>query len=855
MKSADELQVPTKNVYNAGMNVVLTKRGILSIVASLYDPYGIIAPVVISFKVFFQKLAVAKIGWDEPLPGELQVEWLKLLDILSDDSLFKIQRYYFGGIKLGHFEKFTLHGFCDASDIAYAAVVYIVGIASNQILSSFVTAKTKVAPLVKPSTPVMELYGCVLLSDLVSNVKEALTEEISFSGVVCWSDSLDSLHWIKNEKKTRPRAIQTRVVKIRRQVAAGNWRHCPTKLNPADIASRGMPTQRVVQKEFPSWIVGPEFIVTDSTKWPVDLSLVERAEKKEEDVVSVNCAFEPSTLVVCLHVTDTISERKVQKVKVHKRRMQLDSVISIERFGYLQKLLRVTALVLRFIGNKRRGLRNEALLTGYLKPDELAYAEYAWIKTVQRHLEADSKQLNNTLGLILNEDGVLLCKGRLQKAELTPSQINPILIPGDSYFARLLVQDAHLRTGHGTKKETLVELRSRFWVTKGRNLVHHVLLKCARPCRRLESKAFNSVETPPLPGFRVRQSFPFSTTGVDYLGPLLVRQVFDEHDVNMYKVWIVLYTCAVTRAVHLDVVPNLSASAFLRSLKRFIGRRGVPSLMISDNATCFKNEEVKLNAELIQLRVKWKFIVEAAPWWGGFWERLVQTVKRSLRKILFRSSVTYEELETVVANVEGIVNSRPLTYIYDDDVEEVLTPSHLLLGRRLLSTFDHSFEDGAEVDNAVLTKRMKYLKSLSDHYWKRFKEEYLLELRSQHAQGSDPSRSPVVGEVVVLEGLAKRNSWRLGKIVSLIHGSDNRCRAAVVKTFDGTSSHLTRRPIEKLYPIEIRSEVPVEESDKNNDDIVTSGDIVTSSDDGTSERPRRVAADTGILRRRLANIT
>ena len=188
------------------------------------------------------------------------------MDILSDDSLFKIQRYYFGGLNLAHFEKFTLHGFCDASDIAYAAVVYIIGITSNRILSSFSAAKTKVAPLVKPSTPIMELYGCVLLSHLVANVKEALTEEISISGVVCWSDSLDALHWIKNEKKVRPRAIQSRVMKIRKLVPAANWRHCPTELNPAYVASRGIPTQRAVRKEFPKCIVGPEFIVMDTTK-------------------------------------------------------------------------------------------------------------------------------------------------------------------------------------------------------------------------------------------------------------------------------------------------------------------------------------------------------------------------------------------------------------------------------------------------------------------------------------------------------------------------------------------------------------------------------------------------------------
>ena len=142
-----------------------------------------------------------------------------------------------------------------------------------------------------------------------------------------------------------------------------------------------------------------------------------------------------------------------------------------------------------------------------------------------------------------------------------------------------------------------------------------------------------------LPSYRVQQSFPFANTGLDYAGPLFVHQVYDDQRMEMHKTWVVLYTCAVTRAIHLDLVPDTSASAFIRSLKRFIGRRGVPNLMISDNATCFKNEEVKLNEELLRLHVQWQFIVEASPWWGGFWERLVQTVKRSLRKGLFRSSV------------------------------------------------------------------------------------------------------------------------------------------------------------------------------------------------------------------------
>ena len=332
------------------------------------------------------------------------------------------------------------------------------------------------------------------------------------------------------------------------------------------------------------------------------------------------------------------------------------------------------------------------------------------------------------------------------------------------------------------------------------------------------------------------------------MGPLHVRQVFDAVDPNMHKVEVVLYTCAVTRAVHLDLVPDLLASSFLRSLKRFIGRRGIPNLMISDNATCFKNEEVKLSEELLNMGVKWKFIVEAFPWWGGFWERLVQTVKRSLHKVLFRASVNYEEL---LIEIEGVINSRPITYIYNDEVDDVLTPAHLLLGRRLLSKFDESTYEVHEDDNVVLSKRMQYIKSLSDHYWQRFTNEYLLELRARHSQGQNPARKPDIGEVVVIRGKAKRNLWRLGKIIRFIPSQDGNVRAVVVKVFDGTRIRYIKRPIEKLHPIEVKSACEV-----TSEEIEQSKSIFTEIVKNTSEiRPTRVAADNGIIIRRLLGHT
>ena len=110
------------------------------------------------------------------------------------------------------------------------------------------------------------------------------------------------------------------------------------------------------------------------------------------------------------------------------------------------------------------------------------------------------------------------------------------------------------------------------------------------------------------------------------------------------------------------------------------------------------------------MNISWKFNVAASPWWGGFWERLVQSVKRSLRKILFRPTVNYEELVTVVTEIKGTINCRPKTYIYNDNTEEVVTPSHLIYGRRLLSKPSNDKPDNFNVEN--LTRRMKYLHTL-----------------------------------------------------------------------------------------------------------------------------------------------
>ena len=204
---------------------------------------------------------------------------------------------------------------------------------------------------------------------------------------------------------------------------------------------------------------------------------------------------------------------------------------------------------------------------------------------------------------------------------------------------------------------------------------------------------------------------------MDFAGPLYVKNVF-RGESKMSKVYVALYTCASTRAVHLDMVPALDAQSFIKSLKRCLARRGVNKLFVSDNAKTFKSQDVQ---QFVRSHgIEWKFNMPQSPWWGGFFERMVRCTKGCLKKTLGSARLTYEELITVLTEIESVLNSGQLTYVYEDEIEEPLTPSHLMLGRRLLSngtvTESAAGQSQSQLGSVDITRRVKDLKLLLEHF-------------------------------------------------------------------------------------------------------------------------------------------
>ena len=364
--------------------------------------------------------------------------------------------------------------------------------------------------------------------------------------------------------------------------------------------------------------------------------------------------------------------------------------------------------------------------------------------------------------------------------------------------------------------ETLVQPRSKYWVVKGRQTVKKILIKCA-VCKKLEGRPYGVPPTPQLPEFRLSDDFAFSSIGVDFAGPIYVKDVYNKSSV-MNKAYIVLYTCASSRAVHLDLVPNMSSQAFVRSFKRFTARRGVPRLVVSDNGSAFKSDELK--RLLAEYSVSWKYNVALAPWWGGFFERLVKSTKRCLKKSLGTARVTYEELLTVIVETEGILNSRLLTYV-SDEMRDPLTPSQLVIDRRLLNLHGNAKQPSAGYTVRDLSRREKYLNTLLSHFWKRWQKEYLTELRVHHNYNSS-NRKPTIkirDVVCVYKDKAPRQLWSMGVVKSLITGRDGYHRGAVVTVRSGDRVVEITIPLNRLYPVE--SQVREERQNRNTDFPIT----------------------------------
>jgi len=426
-----------------------------------------------------------------------------------------------------------------------------------------------------------------------------------------------------------------RVTEIRDLSSTLNWRFCPGKENPADIPSRGCKGSELVNNA--KWWNGPSFLVESPEKWP-DLSSLDTTEANKE-LVKSSPSIVQSTLTTP-HATIALN---------------VSAVVDITQFSCLRKLLRVTALVMKFVELCRQ---KSSAVCKELTASDIIRAEELWIWTAQEAAFANEIEslkkpgskmvLLKQLSLFIDEKGVVRCYGRINNLDLSSDSKTPILLPPRHEFTDLLIRQAHGQVFHDGIRETLNLIREKYWIVHGRESVKRVLRTCVI-CKKYEGKPFPTPTTSQLPTDRVGDHPPFAVTGVDFAGPLYAN--LTKTSTSPEKVYVCLFTCGVTRAIHLELTVDLTCESFLQAFRCFAGHQGLPCKMLSDNAKTFtaSAKEVKkivqspeIKRYLTDKQVDWEFIVEKAPWWGGFWERLVRSIKNCLKKNLGSATLTFE---------------------------------------------------------------------------------------------------------------------------------------------------------------------------------------------------------------------
>lgn len=756
-----------------------TKRAVLRAIARIYDPCGFLAPVIILAKSYMQWLWKQKVEWDEELTvkhNSFVQKWSRYYDNLQVLNELKIPRWL--NQTRADTCEISLHGFADASEVGYGAAVYIRCRTDEQCIITLLASKTRVAPVKPLSIPRLELNAMLLLSVLTQRVQT----QCYYQNAPChlYSDSKVALCWVKACPSTLKQYVASRVVKINQNSNTSEWHYVPTKLNPADMASRGLRADELVRNGL--WWKGPPFLMVNN----------EPPEQISDD----------------LSRADTDAINREQKVVflgsiafVKNSWLNTRDIPMIEYYDNFNKLMRITAFIFKAVGRFKCKYRTrEPKKVGSLSTDLLKKAVLYWVRYTQ--LESYASELNRleqkreikkssnliTLNPFIDTDKILRIEGRMSNAAISYDEKHPIIIPSHSLFGKLLIKEAHERTLHGGAQQMLHYIRSKYWLMGARKAVTSAVKSC-NMCRRYRKNPVEQIMGH-LPKERTQMSRPFANCGVDYFGPIKIKR-FMYRCKTIDSGYGAVFVCLSTRMIHIETVTNLTTERFIWALQRFSSIYGMPEKMFSDNATTFKGAATELKAIHSAWKTNdvdgflnakgtvWQFITPRAPFQGGIWEAAVKSTKHHMRRVLNGRVLTYEEYQTLFAKISSVLNSRPLVPITDNPLDlNYLTPSHAMHGERIVQPLAY---DLSEVPESRL-KQHKILDKVQQDFWSSFRKDYLSTLQSRYKWNTKEQNLQIDDIVLLKEDHLPPGSWLLGRVIAVYPGSDGLVRNVRIQT-------------------------------------------------------------------------
>ena len=765
----------------------LTRRGMLSALSSLFDPLGFVSSVVLEGRLLLQELCKRKADWDEPVTPSEAKRWLQWINFLPSLSGLLIPQC-FKSSNLGCVKLVEIHNFSDASSYAYGACSYLRFLSdSGANRSTFVIGKARLAPIKAVTIRRLELTAAVLAVRLNNIIKREMGTEFQCVSKL-WTDSTVVLHSVQNKTKRFPPFVANRLAVIERDSDTSQWHYIPSKLNPADIASRGISVDDIGKLQ--TWLGGPEFLLEPQA---------DPSWEEPQNPIKLPPEFLPTQKKESYACITIDSGNAIDEL--------------IERCSSLHKLKVLVAWVLRFKTYVHNRLQKvNFTCSNRLSAEELRNAETALIQYLQhQHFpmffrDQGSKPHAKSIPRFLKKlhpkviDGVLRVGGQLNQTPFEFDFKHPIILPQHTHFTNLLIQQHHAEVGHSGASHTWTSLRRRYWIIKGGAAVRKCIGQCVM-CKKRNSAVGEQLMAD-LPPCRLQvDKPPFSCAGVNYLGPLPVKQ-----GRSTVKRYVCVFTCMTMRAVHLEVAHSLDTSSFINALRRFIARRGRPRQVYNDNRTNFVGAEKvlrdalqafnsnKIHTTCLQQNIEWHFNPPAASHMGGAWERMIRSIRRILRSILGSQSLNDENFLTLMAEIESIINSRPLVPVsFVDSSQEPLTPNHLLLLHENPNLPPGVFSP----DDCYSRRRWAQIQYLANQFWRRWQNEFVPNLLQRQKWFEVKKNLQVNDIVLVVQNTQQRSKWVMGRVLETFPDRTGLVRTVLVKM----QANVIKRPITKLCPI------------------------------------------------------
>ncbi|XP_023247285.1 uncharacterized protein LOC111643520 [Copidosoma floridanum] len=544
------------------------KRNILSEIARIFDPLGLLGPVVFTAKVIMQEYWKLKVGWDESVPQDLFTKWASFAKQLNLLEGVSFPRH----LLLPHAVTIQIHGFCDASNRGYGACLCVRSVdRSGKVLVRLACAKSRVAPVKQTTIPRLELCGALTLVRLFKECRESFPFVIY--KVVFWSDSEIVLQWIKKSPQVLKVFEGNRVAEIQELSSTIEWRHVASKSNFADVLSRGQNPAEFVEnhewKSGKSWLYGPEEAWPNSTRnHNIDLPGLKAS----------TCLL--STSKPSHSATPTASNLSFQESSTsppfYKRSSSYFAFVS--SLSYCLRWRHASDRTKAPFSIAERS-RAETRLLIFIQQEQFG-------KEIEQNKGTGSTK-NTKLAAFdpfIDADGLLRVGGRLRHAQIPDRQKYPILLPSYHHVTDLIIREVHHSLLHAGIQGTLYKIRQRFWLLDGKNQVRRIVRRCITCIRHrpvnLQAKMSD------LPRARVQQNAVFQHVGVDYFGPINIMEKKFRNRVIL-PAYGCVFICMPTKSVHIEIASDMTTEAFLGSFKRFIGRRGIPSHVYLDHGTNF----------------------------------------------------------------------------------------------------------------------------------------------------------------------------------------------------------------------------------------------------------------------------